>query len=62
MDRCPLSPNQKCLWQDMDCLYCSKLLLKYSLQQLRWSLPFGIGKHFRIYEHLVECNRKEVVK
>lgn len=62
MDRCPLSPEGKCIWEDKECLYCVTPQVEYALQQLKWSIPFGVGEYFKTREPIVKCSRKEVVK
>lgn len=58
MGICPLDQKGGCTWYGMGCLYCSRKLLELAGQQLRWSLPFGIGRYFKTYEHIVECERR----
>lgn len=58
MNRCPLDPDGKCIWREMECLYCSRRVLELAVQQLRWSLPL-VGKYFKTHEHQVECGRRQ---
>ena len=55
--KCELVPKgRSCPYEQFQCLKCCTKNLSAAVQQLRWSLPFGIGKHFKTYEHKVECD------
>lgn len=56
--RCALRPKcYVCPYEKFQALECCQLVLAASLQELRWSLPFGLGKYFKTHEHRIECTR-----
>lgn len=48
--------GKTCYYEQFEMHKCLEFNLRAALQQLKWSLPFGIGKHFKTYEHKVECD------
>lgn len=55
--KCGLVPKDKnCPYEQFQCLGCIEKNIRAAIQELKWSLPFGIGKYFKTYEHQVECN------
>lgn len=55
--KCELLPKgRSCPYEKFQCLGCCIRNLSAAVQQLRWSLPFGMGKHFKTNEHQVECD------
>lgn len=55
--KCELIPKgRSCHYEQFQCLGCCTKSLSAAVQQLRWSLPFGIGKFYRTHEHKVECD------
>lgn len=54
--KCGLVPKGKtCYYEQFKMHKCKEFNLRAALQQLKWSLPFGVGKRFKIYEHCIEC-------
>lgn len=58
MNFCPLSPDKSCIWQDVDCLYCSIVISEWEVQQLKWSIPL-LGRYFKEKEYPVKCERRQ---
>lgn len=55
--KCELVPKgRSCPYEKFQCLGCCIKNLSAAVQQLRWSLPFGIGEYFKTHEYKVECN------
>ena len=53
--KCGLIPKGKtCYYEQFEMHKCMEFNMRAALQQLKWSLPFGIGKRFKTYEHCIE--------